>query len=821
MRVVGVSRSAFGCCAVVGAVAAGAMFGCAAGDSESSAGDVANAAAAHVGDGVLRDGASSGKNAKGGSPPAVAPLGVPAAAPLAASAPLSASVAAPPAAPLGVSAAAPLASSSSAPLAASSVAPLYGLADLHAHPMAHLGFGKRLVHGAPDVGSIVPAGTRDCNGADRRAASMNEALGHCNSTHGGWGLFDNPCGDSLRNVVVTTLESESGAHSEHGSSVLGAPSFGAWPRHDDITHQQMWIDWVRRAHEGGLRVMVALAVNSLTFAEALNGSAPRDDRGSGDLQVDELNAWVLRHNDFMEVARSSADVRRIVGAGKLAIVIGVELDDLGNSLAVSSATLTPEVLAAEVERLYAKGVRYVFPVHVTDNQFGGTAVYENLFNVANRRQTGRYWDLECSAPGAGINYRFEPTDDAALQLLSWLRLGTSIGEQPPTPPVCAPGTGHVNRKGLTTVGRALVTELMRRGLLIDVDHMSERAVNETLSLAESMPGVYPMASGHNGLRGAGAHAEATSEQARTREQLVRIASGGGMLGVGWGSAGDASVFLEDLRAAVQVIGANRVGLGTDANGLVVAPGPRAGSSVSYDTAFPRSQSGARTWDYNHDGLAHYGLIPDLLRDVRSMGGGAEVDALYTSAEAFARMWEKAEAVAPNVPPSVPPQPTPETRMVTPSTWGPVCPKLLLRGDREFGGNGPRVDAQVRLSIAADGSGVDATLDFHAVETRSNWSETRGTWRRRVFTAAAGERVVEVLSATQSRTEAVSAAAGFQVVFPGGTQIVASPPVYDGDLVREFLIVGDTGGNDISTDDNCSDDTRISVVFNPVTVRVTR
>ena len=36
---------------------------------------------------------------------------------------------------------------------------------------SHLGFGKKLIHGAPDVGSLIPAGTRDCNPTDVRATT--------------------------------------------------------------------------------------------------------------------------------------------------------------------------------------------------------------------------------------------------------------------------------------------------------------------------------------------------------------------------------------------------------------------------------------------------------------------------------------------------------------------------------------------------------------------------------------------------------------------------------------------------------------------------
>jgi len=39
----------------------------------------------------------------------------------------------------------------------SSSTPLTGWVDMHAHPMARLGFGGKLLHGAPDIGRLTPA----------------------------------------------------------------------------------------------------------------------------------------------------------------------------------------------------------------------------------------------------------------------------------------------------------------------------------------------------------------------------------------------------------------------------------------------------------------------------------------------------------------------------------------------------------------------------------------------------------------------------------------------------------------------------------------
>jgi len=51
----------------------------------------------------------------------------------------------------------------------------------------------------------------------------------------------------------------------------------------------------------------------------------------------------------------------------------------------------------------------------------------------------------------------------------------------------------------------------------------------------------------------------------------------------------------------------------------------------------------RDFDVNVDGIAHYGMLPDFLQDLKNNGLSAEQLApLFESAEAYIRMWEKCE-----------------------------------------------------------------------------------------------------------------------------------------------------------------------------------
>jgi microsomal dipeptidase-like Zn-dependent dipeptidase len=525
------------------------------------------------------------------------------------------------------------------PLAPSAISGpgLKGFADLHTHPLSNLGFGGKLIHGGVDVGSLLPADA-SCN-HHVRATSMEQALGNDNPTHGGWGT-DNGCGDDIRKVVIHKMQEANPGALVTPDKARGAPDFHDWPQSKDITHQKMWVDWIRRAHDGGLRVMVALAVNNKTLADGVAGpgDGPTDDRASADLQLAETKAFVGRHHDFMEVAYTPQDLERIVRAGKTAVVLGIEIDDIGNFNKVPK--LDDHMIAEELGRLHREGVRYVFPIHVIDNPFGGTGVYQGAFALSNWREAGHDWDLACASASDGITWKLKPADSNFFEdTLVSQKLQTNAWHHP-TPPSCP--TGHVNKLGLTPHGEFAIREMMRLGMMIDLDHMSMKSLNQTLAIAQAVPGGYPLNSGHNCLRGMPGCQR--SENQRTVEQLKKITALGGMVGIG--TSIDAYTFVAQYGAAVKALGpGGGAGLGTDMNGLVMAPPARRGSKVQYDAKFPTSKTGDRQWNYNSDGVAHYGMLADFLVDARTAPGGAQLidQHLMLSADSFWRMWQKCEA----------------------------------------------------------------------------------------------------------------------------------------------------------------------------------
>jgi len=55
----------------------------------------------------------------------------------------------------------------------------------------------------------------------------------------------------------------------------------------------------------------------------------------------------------------------------------------------------------------------------------------------------------------------------------------------------------------------------------------------------------------------------------------------------------------------------------------------------------RSVVGEETFDFNSDGLAHVGMLPDLIADFEAQGlSQVDLDPLLNSADGYVRLWEK-------------------------------------------------------------------------------------------------------------------------------------------------------------------------------------
>jgi hypothetical protein len=487
--------------------------------------------------------------------------------------------------------------------------PLWGYVDMHTHPMSNFGFGNQFFFG-----------TADGNPAT--------ALGSCNCVHNFIAPpFDGNCGQ--QNMIRNLLMDELDGHTKGA----GYPDFNVWPKQSTTTHQQMWYEWVDRARRSGLRTIVALAQNSHTLADGLETGGPYDDLRSMNDQIRELILFVRRHPGMMDTVTTAARMRQVVQSGRLAVIIGIEMDNIGNFYnpserragEVYNAAPTVAAVRAEIDRLYAMGVRYIFPIHIVNNAFGGAAIYGDgmepiLFNLSNFYLTGSRFTVE-AVPTASTGIGFKFPDLSAPLSNSIVRGGLDVLRHLPGLPL-KPDVMDVNRYSYPDPGRGFG----HRNVL----------------------GLSTLNSGHNGPRGGHGN-----EKARTNGQYDTLKMVGGMIGVGTGDA-EASAFVNTFRSVLRQAGGKNITFGTDVGvgaKLPRAPSPTARLTGNIPGLEP-CRTGNKTWDfntYNTGGVDHYGLMPEFVKSLEGAGLSAtEKNALYGAAEYFAQMWEKCEVNKRNV-----------------------------------------------------------------------------------------------------------------------------------------------------------------------------
>jgi microsomal dipeptidase-like Zn-dependent dipeptidase len=261
---------------------------------------------------------------------------------------------------------------------------------------------------------------------------------------------------------------------------------------------------------------------------------------------------------------------------------------------------------------------------------------------------------------------------------------------------------------------------MAKGMIIDVDHMSIRSIEETFVLAAQRTPTYPLVATHVQFFDLNQETTGQSgirhERMRIRPHLQAIIANGGMIaamtkddqqdtdlkGQRWhlpytnprfgppvtdDCRHSSKTFAQAYQYAFDLTG-RPIAFGTDFNGVAGHVGPRFGSdacggdlpsSVDPGSNFERSEqvrghkrlqypftipgfgtlnkqvTGSKVFDFNVDGLAHIGLLPDLVKDMETIGvSQVYIDALFNSAEEYVRMWERADAISRGVPVPTPP-----------------------------------------------------------------------------------------------------------------------------------------------------------------------
>lgn len=545
---------------------------------------------------------------------------------------------------------------------------VFGFVDTHAHLFTNMGFGGGgIFHGAPYHRLGVEHALPSCepfHGPEGRADIVGYAFS-------GLGELDT---DALLPIFITGMTPEFDHHPD------GYPTFTDWPSTwERATHQTQYWKWLERAYKSGLRLLVQHATTNQVLCDLIVGLRTQrvryacNDMVAVDRELEETYA-LERYIDaqhggpgrgWFRVVHSPAEARAVIGEGKLAVVLGIEVSNLFDCF------LTPRdgypacdeaSVRAALDRYHALGVRAIFPVHKFDNAFSAGDGDRNVGQIGSFINSGHWSNFVEDCPDVptvfdrggvtfgGLN---QPRADYAAPAPNDL---SGFGADPVA--TLAPFLGelqepplegdHCQNAGLTPLGETLLAELMARGMIVEVDHLPRRAFVRAYELLAAAD--YPPAATHGNTN---------------RGQVYQL-GGVSKLNLGRCAAADRPGAMgEPLTRRIEEIVANGgypgEGFGFDLNGFAGGPRPRFGpdsacadpqanpvtypfTSYAGDVTFTEPRLGERTVDFNTEGMLHVGLVAELIEDVRRDGtSDAALEPLFRSAEGYLRMWEKAEA----------------------------------------------------------------------------------------------------------------------------------------------------------------------------------
>ena len=517
---------------------------------------------------------------------------------------------------------------------------VFGYIDAHSHVTAYEFIGGRVNYGDPF-----------------HKFGVDHALHDCAINHGPMGSLG---------LVETVTTGGAPVHETEGW-----PNFPYWPRHNSLQHHQSYYRWIERAYMGGLRLLV----NHYTGNEILCQLNPQkqnacDFEENWRLQAQrlhEMQDYIDAQNGgpgegWFRIVDNPADARRVIADGKMAIVQGIEISKLfncGEFLGIPECT--PEDVVERLDAAYALGIRHIFPIHKFDNAFGGVVPDEGLgigtvLYVGNIAETGTPLLYEQCPESFADDSAGTPEAPNRLgifdQLLRQLEyINGQLSQALPVPPlVPASEFGLCNQQGITELGQFLVQELMRRNMIIEVDHSARSVIDRILETAASngYPGI---TSSHDWLY--------------SEELLDRVVSQGGTISR---FASFRANWVDKLLRAETRPAMNRTGdlvttgMASDVNGIASLPGNGGDpetplypfTSVDGRVRFDQQVTGDHAFNlYDGRGVAHYGLYPDQIADMQRFTDDRtrdEIDtalrSLFSSVESYLRMWEAAEAWGP-------------------------------------------------------------------------------------------------------------------------------------------------------------------------------
>lgn len=548
---------------------------------------------------------------------------------------------------------------------------LFGFVDAHEHLFSNIAFGGGgTFHGAPFHRLGVEHALQSCEDV-HGAVGQRDVIGHFFSE----GEIDL---DAVISAMVT------GAIEGFDHNPEGFPEFTDWPNSFKMpTHQMQYYRWLERAYLGGLRLLIQHSTSNQVMCELTSGAGSQVPRFScNEMEAAELifaaTRALERYIDaqhggpgkgWFRVVETPAEARAVIGEGKLAVVLGIETSNPLDCFLTPPAGFpecNEELVVERLNKFQKLGMRAMFPVHKFDNAFSAGDGHRGFIELGNFVSGGHFSNYTKDCPnvtavfdqgGLTFGNLNQPRDvydappavdtsgfaDSPLNTL--LPFRDDLQGPPLEENVC-------QNAGLQPLGEFLMKEMMLRGMIIEVDHLPQRSYQKAYELLNQID--YPAAGTHG---------------SDNRGNLYSL---GGISTLGLGRCIDPNNPqgpINNLRNRIQSIadqgGFPAQGFGFDFNGFALGPRPRFGpdsdcstpqdeaTKITYpftsfggDVTFEAPQLGARSVDFNNEGMIHIGLLPELIQDARNVGySDADLEPIFRSAEGYLRMWEKAEARA--------------------------------------------------------------------------------------------------------------------------------------------------------------------------------
>ena len=150
-------------------------------------------------------------------------------------------------------------------------------------------------------------------------------------------------------------------------------------------HNQYQVDMIKRAWQGGLRLVGIDTINGRAIQWGLDAKT-----NFGDWQaIQDMVSGVVRLTNcdpnnarwavgplcgIAEIALSPAGIRAIIARNHVALVLGVEVDELGKMRGPGDS------IAQQVQDLFNMGIRKVTMVHGLDNPLGGSGLFQDIYD---------------------------------------------------------------------------------------------------------------------------------------------------------------------------------------------------------------------------------------------------------------------------------------------------------------------------------------------------------------------------------------------------------------------------------------------------------